>query len=520
VRLAASPDGKAIAVMPDAFTPIEGAVLQPYVTNVDRSVFALRNLPEEVVAVLFAYYSRSRDSLRRNLLKLIQDRDLELVGRAAGEREGDAELAAARRRAGEFHEKWVVGYGHASVAEHGVAHLAVEDVSIVATKLLEDARLASFTEKSTRYVVFDRDKFYREPRIMASPHAGRYQETCQRLLDAYAGLTERVLERIRAEQGRAAGQTERAYEAACRAKGCDVLRYLLPAATLTNLGLTANGRTLEHLITKLLSHPLAEARDLGVRLKLEAQQVLPTLIKYAAASPYLAETAEAVEKQAAAWLPSAPEAAPAVSLVRHPQEAEATLVTAILYGGSHHPWRQVWDAVGRLSAEERAAVLDEYLRRRGAHDQPLRALEHLTYTFDILLDFGAFRDLQRHRMATQSPQELTAAHGYSTPDEIGRYGLVDLYADCMRQAELTYRSIATSLPREAQYVLPLAFRKRVLFTWNLREIHHVVQLRSGKQGHPAYRHIAQQIFRELERVHPLLARYIRVDLSDHAMARG
>src|SRR5574341_1842628 len=190
--------------MTELFSPEEQAILRPYVTNVDRPIFALKNLPEEVVAVLFAYYSRSRDSLRRNLLKLIQEKDLDLEERlqtsassveswAATDRD---ELALARQKAKEFHEKWVVGYGHASVAEHAVAHLAIEDVSIVASKVVEDTRLASYTEKSTRYVVFDRDKFYRVPRLMASPHARVYEDTCSFLLETYTRLTEPVVAAI------------------------------------------------------------------------------------------------------------------------------------------------------------------------------------------------------------------------------------------------------------------------------------------------------------------------------------
>ena len=240
--------------MTEDFTPEEVAVLSPYVTNVDRPIFALKNLPEEVVAVLFAYYSRSRESLRRNLLKLIQEKDLDLEERLQWAARDQDELALARRKAKEFHEKWVVGYGHASVAEHAVAHLAIEDVSIVASKIIEDTRLASYTEKSTRYVVFDRDKFYRVPCLMASPHARLYEDTCGFLLESYTRLTESVVKAIKRETPREEKQTERAYEAACLAKSCDILRYVLPAATLTNIGMTVNGRTLEHLITKLLSH--------------------------------------------------------------------------------------------------------------------------------------------------------------------------------------------------------------------------------------------------------------------------
>jgi thymidylate synthase ThyX len=527
--------------MGEGFTREEAAVLQPYVTSLDRPIYALKNLPEEVVAVLFAYYSRSRETLRQNLLKLIQEKDLDLEERlrisashstpsgsqapssgsaepwAAGE---DDALARARQKAKEFHEKWVVGYGHASVAEHAVAHLAVEDVSILASKVIEDTRLASYTEKSTRYVVFDQGKFYREPRLMASPHARLYEETCRFLLDTYTRLTEPLVAGIRREVPRAEGQSARAYEAACRAKGCDVLRYILPTATLTNIGITINGRLLEHLISKLLSHPLEEAQRIGALMKAEAQKVIPTLIKYADRSGYLAETQQAMEALAAEqFVGCAPEGAADVSLVRYPEDAENQLVASILYGYAAHPYRQVQEQVGKLSSDGKARVIDEYLKRRGPHDQPLRALEHLTYTFDILVDFGAFRDIQRHRMATQTPQELEATHGHSTPPEIVRHGLLPPYEECMSRAEQAHRTMAADLPREAAYVLPLAFRKRVLFTWNLREICHFVQLRSAKQGHASYRQIAQQVFREIERVHPLLAKYIRVDLEDYALAR-
>ncbi len=506
--------------MTETFTPDEIAVLQPYVTNVDRPIFALRHLPEEVVAVLFAYYSRSRDSLRRNLLKLIQDNDLDLERRLAWADLRRDDLSRAKQKAKEFHEKWVVGYGHASVAEHAVAHLAIEDVSIVASKALEDTRLASFTEKSTRYVVFDRDRFHREAQIMASPHAALYEDTCGALLDTYRQWMERVVEAVRRETPREERQTERAHEAACRAKACDVLRYILPAATLTNIGMTINGRALEHLITKLLSHPLAEVRRIGASMKAEAQAVIPTLLKYADANAYLIETGPAMDALAQRHLGAViPAEAPAVSLVRYPADAEDRLVSAILYGYATHSLKQIDERVCALSRAEKSRVIDEYLRRRGPHDQPLRSLEHLTYTFDILVDFGAFRDIQRHRMVTQTPQESVASHGYSTPPEITRYHLSAIFDDCMAQAGMAYQAIAKDLPRQAQYVLPLAFRKRVLFTWNLREIYHFVQLRSGRQGHPAYRDIAQQVYREIERVSPGLARFINVDLRAYDTAR-
>ncbi len=506
--------------MGETFTETEKAILAPYVTNTDRPIYALRNLPEEVIAVLFAYYSRSRESLRRNLLKLIQEGDLDLTERLQFSPGGGDALAAAREKARQFHEKWVVGYGHSSVAEHAVAHLAIEDVSIICSKVIEDMRLAAYTEKSTRYVVFDPDKFYRPASVMASAHAGLYQEVVSGLLKAYADLTGPVMNAIKARHPRGEKQTEGAYNAACRAKACDILRYLLPAATFTNIGLTINARALEHLITKMLSHPLEEARACAAVLKDEATKLIPTLIKYADRNAYMAETRVAMEGEAARLLVGeSPAPSRPVALVRYDERAEDMLVAAMLYEMSALPFTQVLGRVEKMPGEEKARILDEYLRRRGRHDEPLRALEHASYTFDILVDFGAFRDIQRHRMATQTPQELGPAHGYSTPPEIEAFGHRATFEAWMARAEEAHRAIAADFPREATYVLPLAFRKRVLFTWNLREIHHFVQLRSAPQGHISYRTIAQEVYRELERVQPLLAKYIRVDLGSYDLGR-
>jgi thymidylate synthase ThyX len=506
--------------MSDDFTREEIAIFAPYVTNTDRPIYALKNLPEEVVAVLFAYYSRSRESLRRNLLKLIQERDVDLEARLSTSSLEARELTTAQEKARQFHEKWVVGYGHASVAEHAVVHLAIEDVSIIATKIIEDTRLASYTEKSTRYVLFDGEKCCRVPRLMQSRHAMLYENTVRFLLNTYVALVPQVVDRIKLRVPRRTTQGERAYETAYYAKAYDLLRYLLPAATLTNLGLTINARALEHLLTKLLSDPLEEVRDIGVAMKHEAEKVVPTLLKYAEYSAYMAETDQAMRQLSRESLAEGDHLeTPAVTLVRFPEDAEEQLAAAILYGYTGVSWLQIVEQVGKLSSEARARIIDEYLRRRGPHDQPLRALEHLYYTFDIVLDYGAYRDIQRHRMATQTRQSLSTRYGYSVPDDLVAYGLGEAFRTCMEQAADAYNRIAEEYPLEAQYVLPLAYRVRVLFTWNLRELFHFIQLRSAKQGHFSYRRIAQQVYAEIERVHPALARYIRVDQVDYQLGR-
>ncbi|MGQ4809736.1 Flavin-dependent thymidylate synthase [Candidatus Entotheonellaceae bacterium PAL068K] len=471
--------------------------------------------------------SRSPGSLRRNLLKLISAGDLALLTLEAEAKSGGAvpigqsDFAEAREKARRFHEKWVVGYGHHSVAEHAVAHLAVEDVSIVASKVIEDMRLASYTEKSTRYVVFDPERYYALPELGGTAAAGLYHDTVRFLFTTYTTLLPQVITAIQAVQPRVPKQTEREYNTACRTRALDLLRYILPAGSLTNLGMTINGRALEHLLTKMLSHPLSEVRRLGTMIKDEALRIMPTLLKYAQPNTYMQETDTAMRGMAAQLPePETPYPEPvSVNLIRAPEDAEAQLVAAILFGYSQHVWSQVLTHTRTLSAAQKTEVIDAYLRRRGPHDQPLRALEHLSYTFEILLDYGAYRDIHRHRIATQTRQVPSPAHGYCMPEELKQYGFGEVFERCMEGAATAHRQLAREYPHLAQYVLPLAYRCRVLISWNLREMVHFVELRSARQGHASYRRIAQDVYHVLARTHPLLAHYMRVDLHDYAPGR-
>jgi thymidylate synthase ThyX len=507
-------------------SPESRALLAPYVTSVDSPVFVLKGLPEEVIAVLFAYYSRSREDLRTNLLRLLQDQELAVVG-GASVVEDEAELLHARQKAKEFHEKWVVGYGHASVAEHAVAHVAIEEVSILASKVIEDARLAAYTEKSTRYVPFPR-AYYPAPELTGEAGA-QYRATLESLFDAYESLLPRVTERVMVTADRKQFKTDRGFRNSCQAQACDALRYLLPASTHTNIGLTANARVLEHVLSKLLSHPLPEVQTVGERIKQEATKVIPTLIKYARPKAYWIETAPVLRELAAELIPGgeAPEPVEPVRLVRSPEEPEAQLAAAILYEFAAAPYEAVLARVRSLPASEHQRVIREYLQRRqtygdpvhGYTDPPLRSLEHLYFTFDILVDYGAYRDIQRHRMSTQTTQRLTCAHGYDVPELLDEAGFRGEFEQAMRLAAECFERLSGEYPEQAQYVVPLAYRKRVLFTWNLRALHHFIGLRSARQGHISYRRIAQQVYAELQRAHPFLAEFIRVDMSRYDMAR-
>ena len=416
-----------------------------------------------------------------------------------------------------------------SVAEHGMVHLALEDVSIIASKLIEDARLASYTEKSTRYVAFDPDKAYFPPRVMADGGelSEVYAGAVHGLLTAYTGWTDDFVAQIKARTPRGEKQGERAYEAASRATAFDLLRYLLPAATHTNIGLTLNARALEHLIVKLLSQPLEEGQALGAQMKAEAQHVVPTLLKYADYNSYRAKTSAAMEELAQEMLGDLPaptavqtERGAGVSLVFSEPDADNRLVAAILYGASQLSMEMLLAQVQTWDHAKKERVVDEYLKRRGPHDAPGRALERIFCTVEMTMDYGAYRDVQRHRMATQTTQALSPALGFEMPREFEMFGYADRYQALMAQSADAYaRLCEAGWTHQAAYVLPLATRIRVLFTWNLREVTHFVELRSARQGHPSYRKIAQDVYHAVAASYPLIARYLRPNLNTYVLTR-
>jgi len=461
----------------------------------ERRIYALEGLAPEVKAVCFAKCSRSPEPFDEIAKELTEEKSKE------------------------FHEKWVVGYGHSSVAEHAIISIAVENISILATKVIEDNRLASYTEKSTRYQIFDKNRYLKPARLMNTPLGALYQDAGDFLFDTYEKLAAPMMEFIKKREPKSEKTPEKVYESVCKAKVCDNIRYLLPGATLTNLGITMNARNLDWAITKLLSHPLTEMQEIGAGLKAEAAKVTPTLEKFAAPNPYLMETTKELS-HLSQWVFEAdnPKDVMPVKIVDFDKDAENKLIAALLYRGSTLPYDQIKQKVDKMPRSIKELIVDEALKRRSPFDRPLRELEHIYYTFDLLMDYGAFRDVQRHRMATQTNQAVTTVHGYSTPQDIIDAGLEADYKAAILKAAAAYEKISKEFPEEAQYIVPLAFKKRCLFTWNLRELHHFIALRSGKKGHVSYRKIAQQCFKELEKVHPLLAKYIRVDMGDETFS--
>ena len=491
-------------------------LIRPYVSNVDRRVFAITGLPEEVIAVLLAYYSRSREDLRTNLSRLIADDTLAFA--ASGAASLSPSVSHAQDKARAFHEKWVVGYGHASVAEHAVVHLAAENVSIIASKAIEDLRLGSYTEKSTRYVVFDTGSFAELPELPIALQ-NVYRDACANLFNTYLALFPIVQTRVDELVPRDPKQPTAARENVLRTHTCDLLRGLLPASTKTNLGLTVNARALATHLSKMMSSPIAEVRALGEEMRDEAQTVTPTLLRHAGRNewraPLLDGRASTTHVRVEQETPSG------VRLLRHDHDAIDRVALALRYDdGATLSAADRWEALQTQPRGELEAMIEAALQGRGPYDPAPRALEASSVTAELTLDYGAYRDLQRHRMLSPFTQLLTCELGAEMPEELEQIGVAEQYRAALAVSARAWEALREEHPWEAQYAVPLAYRVRTLWTLNLRELFHVVELRSGKQGHASYRRIAQQLHDEVSAVHPWLRGLMRVDRSEVRLARG
>jgi thymidylate synthase ThyX len=535
----------------ESWTAEEQKKLKPFFTNLDQDVFGLR-LPQEVAGALFSRYSRSTKSLRRTFLdEFLGNPDLALQELAAlqGSEVGQE---TALKKAREFYDRVLVGYGDDSVAQLGGAHLACENISNLAANFLEDARIGiAPLEKSTRYVRFDKKNekgdypFYKEPRIMASPHAGSFIETMNFLFDTYARLMDPVIEFVRGHlpiektefkhpktgeplDYREAVQdpdlqkwAEAAYRSTVRAQACDVLRSLLPVATQTNVGLFGVGQAFEYLLTKCYSHPLTEIRELAPAVHRELNQLIPSFVKRARPSDYLADVQQESQTIANKILEKTSDPDQAVSLMDYDPAAEDKVLAAVLFPYGRQSLTRIRETIKGLSPESRREILEGYLsRRRNRRDKPGRALESSSYTFEILCNIGIYRDLHRHRIMTQERQSFTVEHGHDIPEEIVEMGLKTLFGECMDRAAALHRKIHRDLPSEAQYGVPFAFRVRWYLTANLRELYHIAELRTMPQGHPDYRRLSQEMWRRVESVHPLLASYAKfIDWKTYRLGR-
>jgi len=453
-----------------------------------------KKLSPEVIAVTFAKTSRSPLSFQ------------EIADELSDE------------SSAEFHEKWVVGYGHASVAEHAVLHIAIENISRMAIECIESNRLASYTEKSTRYQKWDADAFVIPPELEGHPLRGEYERTVKMLFQTYADSLTPTRAIIQKRFPRREKESDELWDRRIRSKYVDACRFLLPAASLANVGMTANARVLESAIRKMLSHPLEEVRQIGEEIKAVAQDEVPTLVKYANAIPYVEEftqyaTALLSEVEGRNTQENFPysEKSPNsyCQLIDHDPTAENKILAAALYRFDEMPFAQALAHIQNQTNTERAQLAEKLLGGMDRYDIPLRELEYSSYTFDLVMDQGAYFEFKRHRMMTQTPQALTANLSYPIPNLLAEAGFESKYVAAMDAAAEAYQKIAAFNSHVAAYLVPNGFNRRVLATFNLREAYHFCQLRAAKNAHFSIRKIARKIYAELEGVHPLLTKYMR-----------
>jgi thymidylate synthase ThyX len=487
----------------EEYTPDEADILRRYFTNLDGPVFALVNLPEVVKGALFARYSRSSKSLRRLFLDEFVG-DLDITGDAT------IDATVGLRRAEELYDRVFFEYGDDSVAQLGGVHLACEQASNLLTKVLEWGRLMAYLEQSTRYIAYDtrlggRYRYYRDPEVLGSNLGLRYIGDMDRLFDSYAELVPLMADFYRDQFPKDADDSDFVYRQAIRAKAFDAVRGVLPAASLSNVGIYGTGQGYEALLLRMRSHPLPESRAYADLMLGELRKVIPSFLKRVdlddrgiAWSTYLASTRSAMEEIASGLFPAATpaEADPGVRLVDFDPDGEIKVVAAALYPYTHVSEATVEARVRQMGVEERITILKAYVGdRANRRHKPGRAFERTDYRFDVLADYGAFRDLQRHRMLTLEWQPLSPRHGYTRPEAVDLAGTAEKFDEAMERSASLHDALAERFPAQAGYAVSLAYKVRFYLHLNAREAMHLIELRTTPQGHPAYRVVGQEMHR-------------------------
>src|SRR3989338_7366631 len=519
------------------FSDEEKKLLEQYVTTTEGDIFAIKNL-QGIVGAIYARYSRAKTGFRETLLKeFVEAGQIDPV------------------HAGELIERVLVAFGDDSVGELEGAHVAFENISIVATKEIEDRRIGgSPIEKSTRYVLFDEKdeagkyKYLREPAIMASMYAAEYEKTMDFIFDTYSSLIEPMqafyrelfpLEKaeydvlgtgqkqkfvdLSDEKDRKAFQVT--YKIDLKTKACDSLRCLLPLSTKVNVGMFGNGRYFQMLISHLLSTPYPEVSSIGEQTFKELSKVIPQYVKRAKAKTYNME----IEKNMLTLTENIlghfdAQSADPVSLFPQKELAsEEFLIANMLYAYSELPLIQIYNLVKGLKKETREKIKATYIgKRETRRDRPGRALESgYLYTFDLCADFGTYKDLMRHRANTQMRQTFSPRHGFIVPQDIAEAGFTSKVMECHRRVSELYEKIHATLGPVASYLVLHGHRVRWIMGMNDREAMHMLELRSTKQGHPQYRKLSQQMHRVIESVQPWRAHMMNfVDHNSYDSARG
>ncbi len=501
-----------------SFSAEERRRLEPYVTNLDRPVFGLTNLPQVTAAALFARYSRSSKSLRRLLLdEFLND----------GATIPPASTDAGSARASDLFGRVLAAYGDDSVAQLAGVHLACEQVSQPLAKAIEWGRLGAYLEQSTRYIAYTdrrdgRYRYIRDRQLLSSPLGAIYERAMDRLFDTYAKLREpltRHLDEMLPPEPDAKARTR-----AIRALVLDLLRGLLPAGTVSNVGMFASPQAYEQLVLRLRAHPLPEASGYAELINVELQRMIPDFLtrldrpeRGGVWVDYLRDTAAALGVAAEALAPEHEWGPAGMTLVDWDGDGEDRILAAALFPFSHASEERLLAAVRPLDEARRAALFAAAVGERGnRRHRPGRGFEHCDYTFEIISDYGAFRDLQRHRLLTIQWQELTPALGYDVPAAVSEAGLAATWRAAVGEAEAAYKEIAGAFPQQASYLVTLGHRVRYLVKLNAREAMHLIELRTSPQGHPSYRQICQEMHRLIDEVagHHLVAGAMRFVGSD------
>jgi thymidylate synthase ThyX len=495
----------------ETFSPEEQALLAPHFTNLDRPVFALVNLPETVKGALFARYSRYSGTVRRLYLE-------EFAGDVpAGERPFDG---AEGERAAKLYERVFLGYGDDSIAQVGGAHIACEWVSNILTKVLQRGRLAAYLEQSTRYIPYDKPlpadagggyRYYRGDEL-----GPEFAAAMDELFSIYSRSLEQVEAWAAERWPRGDSEPEGAWQRSIRAKALDLLRGLLPAATLSHVGIYASGQAYEQLLLRLMASPLPEAREFGGMVLRELQQVMPSFVSRVERPDRGGEWVDFLKSRREAtehWVArlgldrrGVGEDAPSVELV-HVDGTEEDLLAACLFESASTPETEILARLDVLDRSERAELLAAMVgERANRRHRPGRGFEALRYRFEIVSDYGAFRDLQRHRMLTCQWQRLGPDLGAGVPDEVREAGVGDQFERALELSGAEYERLAAAgLAEQAPYALSLAFRIRFTLDLNAREAMHLIELRSGREGHPTYRAVAQAMHERIAALHPAVA---------------
>ena len=520
------------------FSIKEKKILSDHFSNTDGNVFAIITPKQVDRGALMSRYSRTNKSMRRIFLD---------------------EFLKNKNRGEEFYNRVLLEYGDDSVAELGEAQIAIEGLSNIAVKKIEDRRIGlSYLEKSSRYVAWDKKekgkyRFYRDPEIIKSRFADMYEDTCNFSFNVYSKNIEPMINYVREKypiekynfkdstDGKEKSffklkneadikSANMIYRGSTKAKALDILRGLLPASTLTNVGITGNGRAFEYLLTVLGSSELREERDLASKIKKELDTTIKSFVRRAddkygkAFQKYLRDIKNKSKSITAKEIKPKLTTGTITSLVDYESEKIAMdkIITSIIYEQSPSTsYQNILHQVKKFSKEKKIKIINEFVKlRSNRRHRPSRAFENVYYTFDLCNNFGMFRDFHRHRALTLERQLLTTDHGFNIPDEIKILGIETDFTDCMNKTKETFEKIRKKYPEQGQYVVNFAYNYPYFMKFNLREACHLIELRTVPQGHADYRLVAQQMFRQIYKIHPNLSKIMKfVDLKKYDLER-